>query len=247
MSGEASIEDKLYPSSAATPGQHPAAATSAPSAGPSPAAKADDGGTPAKAPAQAEKATTDGDATAKDKAPGDVLFSPESVYGSGLQEGLSALTTEFDFTPEQAAQVRAQTAELFSELEIPPAEAQQAHALYVQYITAPADEATAQAWAKDARKELVERFGPDEAQKRLAAAREYVAGRKELHTLLHFSGLGSHPKVVVELAERAYRLRGIVNAEKQKKAAADLQAKYAEEARRQKARADKHRVKAAGK
>jgi hypothetical protein len=51
------------------------------------------------------------------------------------------------------------------------------------------------------------RFRGSEAPEHIKVLREYVAARKGLHDLLHYSGLGSHPDIVGELAERAWALR----------------------------------------
>lgn len=74
------------------------------------------------------------------------------------------------------------------------------------YVGEPADEPTQRTWEAESRRALRERFGSD-ADRRLAAARQFVAARPVLADHLNRSGAGSHPEVIVALAERIDSLR----------------------------------------
>lgn len=126
-------------------------------------------------------------------------------YATLMKPGLETISKALKLTPEQTQEMGVNTSKLFSELNVESPVADKMHTLYAHHLTNPPDAATVEGWAKVSETKLQERFG-NETQSRLAAAREYVKVRG-LGTVLEHSGLGSHPDVVLELADRAWRLK----------------------------------------
>jgi hypothetical protein len=74
-------------------------------------------------------------------------------------------------------------------------------------ILNPPDDARLGQWEADATDALRREFGAN-APRALADAQRLVASDKKLFDLLHSTGLGSHPQVVVQLARAARRKAG---------------------------------------
>lgn len=163
-------------------------------------APADAGQATAAAPGQTDNATS-----TETRSAADVLFSPVKVYEQPLKDGLQALRTRFGWTDEQHTKSQEETARLFHELEMSPTEANRLHGLYTHYVTNLPDDATVARWGSESQAQLQQRYG-DQAPATVARVREYVASNKALHDMLHFTGLGNNPDIVLALAERASRL-----------------------------------------
>lgn len=153
-------------------------------------------------PAQAiyGRKTTEADSGAE-------LYTPESTYGRYFDEGLNRLSDHLgNLTPEELGQARKDMSEIFNHLEVEPYMADRMATLYTHHIREPASDELVQTWEKETRTALRDRYGA-EAESHLALAREIVAANPSLHEVLAMTGLGSHPGVVLDLIERAPRVR----------------------------------------
>lgn len=169
----------------------------------------DHAGTPAPVPSPTNNPATErlygptpsGDRSAQ-------LYTPESTYGRYFDEGFTRMADQVGgaLTPELISEARKGITEIFAELEIEPFMAERVGDLYLRHVAQPATQEQLGAWAQETRRAVRERYGA-EAEDRLKMAREVVAANKKLHDLLAFTGLGSHPGIVLDLLERAPRLR----------------------------------------
>jgi hypothetical protein len=127
-------------------------------------------------------------------------------YGPALKDSLDRLSDSTGATPEQLQGHLDAVAEVFSDARINSREASGLHSLLVSHLSAPVDDATVQQWETESRRELREQYG-DDAGRRLAAAQKFVAARPDLQRTLDETGLGSHPRVILALAEKANGMR----------------------------------------
>ena len=130
-----------------------------------------------------------------------------SSYTPSLSDSFDRLTDLTGMSVEQRTGAMQETVEVFTDAQIPAEPAARLHALMVAHVANPADDATVERWATEAREALRERYGHAEAERRLDAARTFVKNRPELQRLLDVTGLGSHPEVVRALAENPHGLR----------------------------------------
>ena len=140
-----------------------------------------------------------------------VLYgSPESLrstYAQALRWSLNALAKATDLDPEDVQQIADDASELFADARLAPAEAEKLYKLMARQASAgPADDATVAGWTREARDRLRERFG-DSAKSKLEAAQAFVNNRPELAAFLRESGVGSHPDIVMALAENSHTFR----------------------------------------
>jgi hypothetical protein len=102
--------------------------------------------------------------------------------------------------------------DIAAEAELPSMELREIATLGKQIAAEPPTEQTLAEWAGEASRQLVDRAGGDiaEAERDLAAAREFVQARPALGALLEATGLGSHPVIVQRVVEasRRAKLRG---------------------------------------
>ena len=129
-----------------------------------------------------------------------------SAYGPALADTLHHIG---DATGLDRAALDAHlrdTVEVFRDAQIEPQVASRLHALIARHIAKPADDATRQTWATEARRSLRQTYGAD-AERRMDVATQFVSARPGLHQLLNQTGLGSHPEVIMALAERTSQLR----------------------------------------
>ncbi len=147
---------------------------------------------------------------ASDETPEERMFgSPETLrtmYGPALKDSLDRLSDAAGVTPEQRQAHLEAVAEVFTDARINSQEAPGLHSLLVTHLTAPPDDATVQQWEVESRRGLRERYG-DDAGRRLAQASAFVKARPEMADILNRSGLGSHPRVILALAERVNEMR----------------------------------------
>jgi hypothetical protein len=102
---------------------------------------------------------------------------------------------------EVAAGLR-EVAPLFEEYGVRGDEAAVLARIGTAAILQPPDDARLGQWEADATDALRREFGA-EAPRALADAQRLVASDRKLHDLLHSTGLGSHPQVVVQIAKVA--------------------------------------------
>lgn len=135
---------------------------------------------------------------------------PEAVasrYLPTMGDALQRVADDVQLSDTDRAAAQAETVAIFNDLGMSADEASSMYALYAHAIREPADSEQIQAWGTEAMDAARMRYGAD-LDSRLRAAREYVAARPGLKQALHVSGLGSHPRVVAEMLERAYSLKG---------------------------------------
>jgi len=127
-------------------------------------------------------------------------------YGPAFKNSLDQLSDATGITPEQREAMLDEAAEIFSDARINSTEASGLYGLLATHMTAPADDTMEQEWATETRRELRQRYG-DDAGRRLEAAQKFVAARPDLKRTLDETGLGSHPRIVLALTEKADQLR----------------------------------------
>jgi hypothetical protein len=96
---------------------------------------------------------------------------------------------------------------MFDDAGIAPDRAVRLHKLFTRHIVEPADEATVNEWAAEARREARDRYGQQEADRRIEIAREFVKNRPALAQLLTETGVGSHPDFIRALIASPHTLR----------------------------------------
>lgn len=132
------------------------------------------------------------------------LYDPELTYGTQLRAPLQKLADDHSLPAEQVAELHNAAARVFSELEVPTGRAAEWSELVVRHATG-ADETQIREWRTETVTRLREQYGA-EANARLAQAQELVTRFPGFAQMLAGTGLGSHPRVVLELVERAPRL-----------------------------------------
>lgn len=75
------------------------------------------------------------------------------------------------------------------------------------HASEPPDAATIREWETETRRQLRERYGDRDGDRRLAVARAFVKSRPGFQQMLNDSGVGSHPRLITMLAENVNTLR----------------------------------------
>lgn len=133
--------------------------------------------------------------------------SLQGMYGDSLRESVSTLRDSTGMTEADGNAHLIEVARFARDAGIPPSEIPALHSLLVQHVAKPADDATVQGWAIASLRGLRERYG-EEGQARLESARSLIdTAHPGLKKLLNQSGIGAHPKVVLDLAERVPRFK----------------------------------------
>lgn len=138
------------------------------------------------------------------------LFYGGSViqgYEPRLSDAVNALVDEKGWTPQQRADYVQTVATALHDARIDPDEGTRLHTLLAGHLVKPADDATAQQWAADARRQLRELHGHEEGTRRLELAKRFIAERPALQQLLNESGAGNHPEIVMALARNPHAFR----------------------------------------
>lgn len=141
----------------------------------------------------------------------DILFGSVetlvSSYGPVLADATDRLSDRTGMSQQERDAHIAEMATTFDDARILPESASRLHALVVQHIGKPVDDETAGQWATEARRQLRDRYGLEESQRRIEIAKQFIANRPTLAKLLEDTKLGSHPDIVVALTENPERLR----------------------------------------
>jgi hypothetical protein len=163
-------------------------------------------------------ATTDGGDGTPTRDVADILLggvpSLVSSYGPALADSVDRLSDRTGMSLADRDAHIADMATTFDDARIMPDDAARLHPPMVQHITTPVDDVTVTEWATEARRQLRDRYGLDEAQRPLAVAKHFIANRPGLLKLLEATGLGSHPDIVMALAEHPERLQLTARAKK---------------------------------
>lgn len=145
-----------------------------------------------------------------DQAIADTLFGSTatlvSSYGPSLADAADQLMDVQGWTRAQRDVHIAEMARIYHDANIAPEQASRLHALVAHHTRVPADDVTATGWTIESRRALREHY-PDDFEARLATAREFIAQRPALASLLNTTGIGSHPDVVLALSEQPHALR----------------------------------------
>lgn len=136
------------------------------------------------------------------------------VYGEPLPPNLdpaqreiqTAALDRFNLSKDEAEASAVSWGYTFKVYDVSPNAQGELTTLGIAALANPPDEATVQTWHQAARVELETAFGPT-ADLALADARRLVADDPALGEFLDSTGLGNHPRVVLELANRARFLR----------------------------------------
>lgn len=138
------------------------------------------------------------------------FFDPSVTFREDLRPGLETLRTlgdsERKFTDQQLDEHSSAMADAFQNAGFSSTVARDLHGLMVAALKSPISKEQSKAWGVEARELLDRKYGTEEADQRLARAQQFIKAHPYLQELLSF-GPGSHPRVVLALAERAYALR----------------------------------------
>ena len=141
----------------------------------------------------------------------DTLYGDPKVlaksYAPHLADAANRLRDHAGMTSEQYERSIEDAAVVFTDAGIPSDRAARLYDAIVEHTINRPDDATVEQWSVESRQQLRERYGADEADRRLAAAAEFVKQRPGLASLLRESGMGSHPEFVLALAANPSALR----------------------------------------
>lgn len=141
----------------------------------------------------------------------DLLFgsteSLMSVYVPAIQDGANRLTDAYGWNEEQRTEHLAEWSHAFNDARIPSGPASTLYSLYAKYADSPPDQATVEKWSAESRQHLRETYGPEEAERRLKMASEFLKARPALYTAMQAGRLNSHPAFVKALTESPHNMR----------------------------------------
>jgi hypothetical protein len=136
-------------------------------------------------------------------------------YGPVLSDSMNVLADHAGLNASERETILRQHAVVFDDAGIPPDRAVRLHNLLAQKLLEPPDDATVNQWAAEARREARDRYGLEEADRRIEIAREFIKSRPALTELMNTTGLGSHPDFIRALIASPHTLRLKPRAEKQ--------------------------------
>lgn len=99
------------------------------------------------------------------------------------------------------------TARFLSDAQLSHLESDRLHSQITHHLLEPPDDATVQQWTIESRRLLREKYGTEDAERRMAKVRAFVAEHPKIKQQLDKSGFGSHPELVLRLAEGVHRFR----------------------------------------
>jgi glucose-6-phosphate dehydrogenase assembly protein OpcA len=129
-----------------------------------------------------------------------------STFGPPIKSDLDRLGDHLGLTPAQKTAHLEEAAHTFFDARLNSDQGARIHSLIVEHTINPPDDETVQKWTVEARRQLRVQYG-DSADRRMAAAKEFINNRPELKQRLVDTGLASHPTIVMALAEKADVLR----------------------------------------
>lgn len=135
------------------------------------------------------------------------LYGAEGTYKG--TDGLEATFEGAELPAEHQAAAIKEFREMAADLQLEPNQFRDVVPLIKQYFENPPDAKTEGEWRKSAQLELERVYGSkEEAAKAANLARELVKRDPRVARILDETGLGSHPQVVILLAERARTIAG---------------------------------------
>jgi len=140
----------------------------------------------------------------------DLFFRSDESVVSGYEPSLADSFHQLqDSTGMSAAETKSlltETSQFFYGAGINSEFASKLHGQIVQHIQRPPDNPTFNQWQTESRQHLREKY-PDDADERMEKVKAYVNSHPTIRKQLEDSGMGSHPDVILALAERANNLR----------------------------------------
>jgi hypothetical protein len=140
----------------------------------------------------------------------DLFYSDDepvlSAYEPSLTDSMNMLRDSTGMSEAESEKLLLETAHFFRAANIQPGFASKLHGQIVQHLQRPPDDPTFNQWQTETRKQLREKYS-DDADRRIEAVKSYVNSHPTIRKQLEDSGMGSHPDVILALAERANHLR----------------------------------------
>ena len=137
------------------------------------------------------------------------LYSTEKMYAAaGVEEGLGDIP-DTEFPPEHRAVVARELEEIMRDVGLEAPQATEAIALcrrHGPYGPEPVTAEMVQSWAKQTKQELERVYGKD-VDSVYDAVGALVLRDPRLHAMLANTGMGTHPRIFLTLAERARAAR----------------------------------------
>jgi hypothetical protein len=164
---------------------------------------------PSVAPPEQESATQEQAPAEEVRQPAEqVLFGDPEVLAKTYESSISSALDQFEQTPAERSELLRDSAVLFNELGMPPGEASGFMSMFAAAMgESEITDAQIDAWNASLPADLISRYGQADYQARLRKVRAFTKSVPGLNDSLQVSGLGSHPKVVGALMERAHSLR----------------------------------------
>lgn len=131
------------------------------------------------------------------------LYDPVLTYRDGERTLRNAMMRDASATPEEADAVIKEHSRSLARVSFSSLDAATFYEALASTRSSPPDAAQRAAWASEARAAIAKEVGPERAAQALRDAQRLVAQTPSLRKTLDRTGLGSHPRVVVILAEKA--------------------------------------------
>lgn len=141
----------------------------------------------------------------REATPAEVLFTPTDQYRETVRTDLDELR-DLGYDETAIDKHAAAAAEAFNDATFAEPVARDLHSLLVGALKTPASDEQLATWSAEAEEAGRQRHGK-EYDERLAKVRAFVEQRNDLKRLLVETGIGSHPRMVTALLERAHQLR----------------------------------------
>lgn len=160
----------------------------------------------------AVKAEVPPSADAQSQSPAAKLYGEPSVVAHDYEPAIGEAVDQFVATekmaPADRAELLRESAVMFNELAMPPAEASKFMSMFASAMGgSPITDAQLTAWNAQLDAELPARYGQADYEVRTSKVNAYIQTVEGLPEALYVSGLGSHPDVVRSLMERAHTLK----------------------------------------
>jgi hypothetical protein len=133
-----------------------------------------------------------------------IYDDPDAGIADTLDTNVVKLAEAWSMKPEEAATMRANTADLLKHVTPDISERRELHGLFTKAALDPVSAETFNDWDTQSRELLTARYGGD-GDRLLTAARALVAAEPGLADILKATGLGSHPRVVAAMLAAADR------------------------------------------
>jgi hypothetical protein len=138
----------------------------------------------------------------------------EVLYGAGQAQGISDrfghdmefITARLELNEKQSAELVRTTSEALEAMGLSREEGERYFGVLRQLVMKPATDEQLEAWRFETVRAANAKYGVDEAKERIAKLNAYLRADPRLKGQLEV-GVGSHPRVVAMLLEKAHQLR----------------------------------------